>query len=274
LRLPDGALPSARWRWFSRVSLFLIAVSLIGMIAQPGRVNDFPGTSNPAHMSWAEPLSAAFLLVIACFFGAIGSLVVRYRRAGPHDRAQLRWIAFGGAVFLAVYAVTLAVLGLVGENSTAGDVVTVFAQMGFGALPIAIGYAIMKHHLYDIDVVINRTLVYGVLTATLAGIYVGSVLLLQLILSGLTKDSGLAVAASTLAVAALFRPARAWIQRAVDRRFYRRKYDAARTLERFGNHLRDELDLDALGGALRGVVAETMQPAHMSLWLRVPKAGG
>jgi hypothetical protein len=268
LRLPDGALPSPRWRRFSRASLFLIAVSLIGMIAQPGRVNDFPGTSNPAHMSWAEPLSAAFLLVILCFFGAIASLVVRYRKAGPHDRAQLRWIAFGGAVFLAVYAVTLPLLSLVGENSTAGDVVTVFAQMGFGALPIAIGYAILKHHLYDIDVVVNRTLVYGALTATLAGVYIGSVLLLQLLLSGLTKDSGLAVAASTLAVAALFRPARSRIQEAVDRRFYRRKYDAARTLEHFGARLRDQVDLDALGSELRAVVADTMQPVHVSLWLR------
>jgi hypothetical protein len=272
LRLPDGKLPSPRWRWYSRVSIALIGVTILGMAAQPGRVEGVAGTANPVHLPWAEPLAGTIFLVMICFVVGLAALIMRYRRAGSHERAQLRWIAFGGAVFLTVYLVTLPLPSILGleDASPGAQTITAFSQLTFGALPIAIGYAVLKHRLYDIGVVVNRTLVYGALTATLAGVYIGSVLLLQLLLSGLTKDSGLAVAASTLAVAALFRPARGWIQGTVDRRFYRAKYDATRTIERFGARLRDEVDLDALGGELRAVVVDTMQPAHVSLWIRGP----
>jgi hypothetical protein len=274
LRLPDGRLPSPRWRWFSRISLALIALTLIGMAAQRGRVEDVPGTANPLGSALVQLLSGAIFLLILCFFVALAALVIRYRRADALDRAQLRWVALGGAVFLAVYIVTLPLPSTLGtsDDTTTANLITAVSQAAFGALLSATGYASLRHRLYDIDVVVNRALVYGALTATLVGMYLGSVLLLQLLLGGITGDSGLAVAGSTLAVAALFRPARARIQAAVDRRFFRRKYDAQRTLEAFSSRLRDEVDLRALSSELNTVVRETLQPAHLSLWLRAPEA--
>ena len=270
LRLPDGRLPSPRWRWFSRASIVVMAVTLIGMATQQGRIEDVPGSANPLGAAWAEPLAGAVFLMIAGFVVGVAALFIRYRGADELDRVQLRWVAFGGAVFLTVYLVTLPLPSALGASdaSTAAHVNTLVSQSAFAALPIAIGYAILRHRLYDIDVVINRTLVYGALTATLAVTYLGSVLLLQLLLNGATGDSSLAVAGSTLAVAALFRPARARIQATVDRRFFRSRYDAGRTIELFGAKLRDQVDLESLSRELRAVVMETMQPAHLSLWLR------
>jgi hypothetical protein len=235
------------------------------------RVEGVPGTSNPIGWAAAEPLSSVFFLVILSFPVSVAALVMRYRRSSGRDRAQLRWVAFSGAVFVTVYVVTLLTLAVVNDDTVLGTIVTSFAQVSFAAFPFGIGFAVLRQDLYDIDVVINRALVYGSLTAALAGIYLGSVLLLQLLLDRFTQGSGLAVAASTLATAALVRPARGRIQDAVDRRFFRRKYDAARTLEIFGSRLRDEVDLDALTDDLRTVIAETMQPVHVRVWVRPPE---
>jgi hypothetical protein len=191
---------------------------------------------------------------------------MRFRRAGHEQREQVKWLAFAGAVVAVTVPVAAAAYDALGETVANGAI-----MLSVLGLPTATCLAILRYRLYDIDVVINRTLVYGSLTAILAGVYVGSVLLLELALSGFTGGSGLAVAASTLAVAGLFRPARGRIQQAVDRRFYRRKYDAQRTLEGFSARLRNEVDLEALNGELGSVVRETFQPAHVSMWLRSPE---
>ena len=267
LRLPDGTLPSPRWRWYSRATILLIGVALVGMTTQPGKVEGVEGSTNPLGSRALSSLSFAFLVVIVGFVVSIVALVRRYRRSSGHDRAQLRWVALSGAAFVGVYVLCLVALAYVGDRTTAGNVITCTAQTAFGALPIGIGFAVLRRNLYDIDVVINRALVYTVLTATLAGTYLGSVLVLQLLLSGLTAGSGLAVAASTLATAALVRPGRARIQAIVDRRFFRRRYDAALTLSAFTTRVRREVDLDAVSAELRSVVAETLQPAHLALWV-------
>ena len=271
LRLPGGSLLSPRWRWYSRFCTAVIVLVGVLVVTEPGRVAEVPGTENPLASESLQLLGPLFVLVPLSVFGAIWSLVRRYRRAGGVERLQIRWIALGGVFFLgAVLAAFVPTLLGAAEDSASG-VVEVFAYVAFSAIPVAIGISVLRYRLYDIDVVINRALVYGALTATLAGAYLGSVLLLQLVLRPLTQESSLAIAASTLAVAALFRPARSRIQAVVDRRFYRRKYDAQRTLESFSARLREEVDLDSLSAELRRLVTETMQPEHVSLWLRPPE---
>jgi hypothetical protein len=266
LLFPNGRLPSPRWRavaWCAGVgmALFFAADSV-----SPGPLADFPQVSNPYAVDSAvlEPVEGvAGLLLLVAIVGSPLSLVIRFRRAGREQRQQIKWLALAGGVAALIFVVAIA-----GYEVWTATVADSAIMLSIVALPVAAGVAILRHRLYDIDLVINRTLVYGALTAALAGAYLAGVLLLQLALSPLTEDSDLAIAGSTLAVAALFRPLRGRIQELVDRRFYRRKYDAARTLEGFGARLRDEVELDALSGELRGVVSETMQPAHVSLWLR------
>lgn len=267
LRLPDGRLPSRRWRWYSWATIVLIAVSVVGMATVPGRLEGVAGTRNPLSSDALSQLSNAFLLVIVSFVVSIVALVLRYRRSSGRHRAQLRWVAFSGAVFVSLYIVNLLLLQVVGDSTTTGAVLTSVIQMAFAALPVGIGFAMLRHDLYDIDVVINRALVYGSLTAMLAGTYLASVLLLQLVLERFTEGSGPAVAVSTLATAALVRPARSRIQTVVDRRFFRQRYDATQTLAHFGTKVRREVDLADITAELVAVAVETMQPAHAGLWL-------
>jgi len=270
LLFPDGHLPSRRWRPVAWSAGAGIALTFLTGLLKPGPVSDHPQVHNllGVDAGWVDALEGlGALLVLIGLAGSVAALIVRFRRARGAQRQQMKWLALAGAVAATTLPVAIIIYDRSETIANSAIMVTVLG------IPVATGVAILRYRLYDIDVVINRTLVYGALTATLAAAYLGCVLLLQLLLNGVTGDSALAVAGSTLAVAALFRPARARIQQVVDRRFYRRKYDAARTLERFGAHLRDEVDLGALTRELRSVVADTMQPAHVSVWLRPPRTG-
>ena len=274
LLFPDGHLPSPRWRPYARLAAAAFALCVLGRAfgdrlldtEAPGKNPNpyaLPGVAGDVLAAVASANGA--LIAIATGI-AFAGMVVRLRRSRGTERQQLKWFAYVGTLMLVALLISAASLlapeqigYTVGSVGWGGFLLIVT----FG-LPLAIGAAILRHRLYDIDVVINRTLVYGALTATLGATYLALVLLIGLTLG----TSNLAIAVSTLAVAALFRPARARIQETVDRRFYRRRYDAARTLAAFSARLRDELDLDALRGEIHSVVGETVQPSHVSLWLK------
>ncbi len=268
LYFPSGRLLTPRWRWVQWVALASIPTAFVGQALAPGDLDDY-GVPNPLRVEGALRAAADVVSVVGlvgmftAMLASVTSLVVRSRRSTGDERLQLKWVAAAAVLFVAIFV--FPAQNFVGEDAG-------FATLLVGILivSVAVAISILKYRLYDIDVVINRALVYGSLTATLAGVYVGCVLLLQLALSDLTQGSGMAVAASTLAVAALFGPVRSRIQRTVDRRFFRSRYDARLTIERFGARLRDEVDLSALSADLQAVVVETMRPAHLSLWLRTP----
>ena len=277
LLFPTGSLPSARWRALVWVVVGVAAVHAVSVALAPGTLVDFP-IENPIGIEAAGGLRALadlsiLVLVIPLMLLSVVSLFVRLRHSSGAERQQLKWFAYAAALLVSGLVVSSVLAAIEAEVSELVFFVIFIAPLL--GIPVAMGVAILKYRLYDIDLLINRTLVYGALTAMLALVYFGGVTLLQGVLRVLTgQESTLAVVASTLAIAALFNPLRRRVQAFVDRRFYRRKYDAARTLEGFSTTLRDETDLQALNDHLVGVVAETMQPAHVSLWLRpetVPK---
>jgi hypothetical protein len=262
LLFPTGRLPSTRWRPFAWVSAAVISFGVIWSSAISPDVG------------FNAPPSPVQLLVLLLGGVAAASLVAGRRGARGVERQQIKWLLYVGPIFFVASGLHIGFYFFwLAERSWGLLASYLLVAVGGLSGPIAIGVAILRYRLYEIDLIINRTLVYGSLTATLVALYLGGIVVLQRLFVLLTgEQSTLAVVASTLLIAALFTPLRRRIQSFIDRRFYRRKYDARKTLEAFTAQLRDETDLDALGYDLVGVVRETMQPAHVSLWLRTETA--
>ena len=272
LLFPDGRMPSPRWLPVAVLTgVGTLGMIVLGALADTLHLNEAPGyrIDNPIGiegLGYVEDLPIFGALTGLLFFGIIGaaaSVVVRFLRSRGIERQQMKWF---------VYAVVPMLL-IPTDGFLPGIISSVALSVVLIGLPTAIGIAILRYRLYDIDILINRTLVYGALTVTLVALYFGGIVMLQWLFVLLTgQQSTLAVVASTLLIAALFNPLRQRIQSFIDRRFYRRKYDARKTLEAFSVKLREETDLDALNDELVGVVSETMQPTHVSLWLRPERA--
>jgi hypothetical protein len=276
LLFPTGQLPSRRWRPLVWVLGVVAALLALGFALLPGSIQLAGGRQIPtAPAGWMPRWVISPYLLLPVWWLALvvaaAAPLVRLRRATGQERNQLKWLAYIAGL---VAVIGLIAAGAVNQHPLIGNGLGVLAVAGLGiGLPVATGVAILKHGLYDIDRIINRTLVYGLLTILLGAVYAGLVLGLGQLFGRIgTKTPSWVVAGATLAVAGLFQPARGRIQAVVDRRFNRRKYDAAKTVEAFSTRLRDEIDLDALSAELLAVAHQTMQPSTASLWLRRSKA--
>lgn len=267
LLFPDGRPPSRGWRPVVWLMAIAIASLLITAAFSPGPLAGEPGNPpNPlaiaegASWYWDLHFFSMLLLLAVTALLSLVAVFVRYRRAQGGERQQMKWLLYGAAILTATIVLLTAAAMRVN--------LVIPAMLGFGVFNSCVAIAILRHHLYDIDRLVSRTVGYGLLTAVLGLAYLGGVLLLRQVLDPLTGNSSLAVAASTLGVAALFRPAQHRIQAVVDQRFNRHRYDAAKTIEAFNARLRHEVDLDALTAELLAVVDHTVEPAQVSLWLR------
>jgi hypothetical protein len=271
---PTGKPLPGRWRWVLGASLAFAVFGVASAALEPGPIDPYPDYENPAALpggggdatNTADSLSEQVAAPLF-FLASLLALVVRYRRSRGVERQQMKWLTFAIAVLVFAFVVSFAAGPAIGQGLVA-DALFLIGVAGLVFLPVAVAIAIRRYRLYEIDRVISRTLVYGALSLILGAAYAGLVLAGQAVFSSFAGGSNLAIAGSTLVVAALFFPARSRLQRLVERRFYRRRYDAQRTLETFGSRLRQETELETLTAELRTVVAETMQPSGVSLWLR------
>jgi hypothetical protein len=265
LVFPTGHLPSRRWRPVAWALLAVGCLVFAALVLTPGpMLNGVPASQNPLGVTALRAVNLIdplYLALLGLVLLGLVSLLVRFRRARGDERQQLKWLPIGVALIVASFLI---------EDVGNATVNALADLLALAVLSGAILVAMLKYRLYDIDRILNRTLVYGLLTSLLIGVYAGLVFLLGRLLDPATGDSALAVAASTLAVAALFQPARRRVQAVVDRRFNRRKYNAAKTIEGFSARLRDQVDLDTLATELLAVTDTTMQPTTVSLWLRPP----
>ena len=274
---PDGRLPSRRWRPLAWLSGAVIVVLSLGFGLAPGPVASLPRKiRNPFGLErfpWlSDAANVGFPLLALCILASVVSLVLCYRRSRDEEREQIKWIAFAASVVGLLFLTGLVISLIYGSKPPSWTrLLDTMTALSYTGVPIAVGFAVLKYRLYDIDIIINRTLVYVSLTLMLALVYFGGVTATQAIfltLTGQEQQPQLAIVVSTLVIAGLFNPLRRRIQSFIDRRFYRKKYDARKTLEGFSARLRDETNLGALSDELVGVVRETMQPVHASLWLR------
>jgi hypothetical protein len=271
LLFPDGRLPSPRWRWVARGSAAAVALFVVASMTAAGPIAQPEGYENPIGIPGMREVADVMTFVfVALVVVALASLVARYRRSRGDERRQLQVVAWAVCVVLAVMAL-FELLDLVtgGRASGGADVVRYCVWVSvFLLIPVSVAVAILRYRLYDFDRVVSKTLVYALLSLLLGAAYAGLVLAGQAVFSSFAGGGDLAIAVSTLVVAALFLPLRARVQRLVDRRFFRRRYDAQQTLAAFGARLREQIELDGLRADLTGVVRETMQPVHLSIWLR------
>ena len=262
LRFPDGALPSPRWRWFSGLTLALIAAATAGMaVVAPA---DTDGYTNLTYLPQVpqELALAVGLAALACFPVSVASVVIRYRRSGIVQRQQIRWVAWAAGIFVAVYLISA--FPVLPQAFSGSEAMTVAVFVAYALVPVSIGFAVLRYRLYDIDKIVSRTVSYAVITATLAAVYAGGVALA----TGVLPFSGQAgTAASVLAAMALFAPLRRRVQRAVDRRFNRARYDAEAVIAAFARRMREPAAIDAVRADLAAAVTQTLDPAHASLWV-------
>ncbi len=263
LRFPDGRLPSPGWRWFSRLTLALLGVTTV--LISVGYPEVRPGLANPVYVPWVSDHGGLILLVfglplLACFLGSAASLVVRYRRAGSVQRAQIRWVALAASVVVGAYVVSFAVPAAWGSRSFIDMAVVLM----YALIPISIGVAVTRYRLYEIDRIVSRSISYAVVTVAVVALYAVVVTSLTRLVPG---SSTVGVAVATLAAAAAFQPVLRRVRGAVDRRFDRRHFDALHIVDSFGGSLRNEVDHDTISRSLVLVVEQTLAPASVRVWL-------